>query len=109
MAAAATPDPTRQVLLIDGPLAGETFTEPDGTAIRYEQPFPPLAWMLASGDPDAPLPEPGTYYVHKYQLAGRVLTVGSVHAVLTQDAIDAMFWRWLASPLAAALARPRPV
>lgn len=98
----------RRVLLADGPLAGQSVPRPDYGVIRYEQPPPPLL-ALITGEPAGPaLPETGTYHVHKYQVAGRIILLGSVHPVLDAGIVNAMFWRWLASPLAAELAEDPP-
>ena len=101
MAAAATPDPTQaqpgDILLIDGPLAGTLFPDAGRGPIRYDDP----------GSPD--WGQPGTYHVHKCQIAGRAVMLGSVRPALGDADVTAAFWEHLATPLAAAISIPRPV
>ena len=94
------PPPARQVLLIDGPLAGQTVPGPAYGVIRYEQPSG-LPGPLA---PPEALPGGGIYYVHKCHIAGRVLFLGSVRLRIDAGDVTAAFWEHLATPLARTLA-----
>lgn len=94
-----------KVLFIDGPWRGHVRDVVDSRTVQFADysNAPSLADVVA--DPSSVSFPVGTYWVHKYVIAGRVLLLGSTSFETPGKLADDVFWDLLASDKAREVAQ----